>query len=77
MGLSAGGAPGDLGLDEEFVKDIGQCVDRGHSVLLAIIDHVIFPAAIKVSDDLNPKVMRATFSEQDEVLLKEVFLDSR
>jgi uncharacterized membrane protein len=76
-GLSVGGALGDLGLDEEFVKDVGGNVDRGHSAFLAIIDSEMVPAALKVSEDLHPRVMRTEFSKEDEVLLKEVFLESR
>lgn len=76
-GLSAGGALGDLGLDDEFVKDVGGSVDKGHSALLALIDDGMVPAALQVSADLNPKVMRTAFSENDERLLKEIFLVSR
>jgi uncharacterized membrane protein len=76
-GLSAGGALGDLGLDDEFVKDVGGSVDKGHSALLVLVDDGMLPSALQISEDLNPKVMRTAFSENDERLLREIFLVSR
>jgi uncharacterized membrane protein len=76
-GLSAGGALGDLGLDDEFVKDVGGSVDKGHSALLVLVDDGMLPSALQISEDLNPKVMRTAFSENDERLLRKIFLVSR
>jgi uncharacterized membrane protein len=72
-GLSVGGALGDLGLDEDFVKEVGDNVERGHSALLVMVDDGAVNAVLESAGEYNPKVMRTSFSEEDQQVLKTIF----
>lgn len=76
-GLSVGGALGDLGLDDEFVKEVGEGVGKGHSALLILVEDSMVEAVLKEAEGSNPKTMRTTFSKEDEQVLQAVFLASR
>ena len=76
-GLSVGGALGDLGLDDEFVKEVGESVEKGHSALLILVEDGMVAAALNKAGDYNPKVMQTTFSNKDEKVLQTIFQASR
>jgi uncharacterized membrane protein len=76
-GLSVGGALGDLGLDDEFVKEVGEGVGKGHSALLALVEDGMVEAVLKAAEGSNPKTMRTTFSQEDEKILRVIFQASR
>jgi uncharacterized membrane protein len=76
-GLSVGGALGDLGLDDEFVKEVGDGVGKGHSALLALVEEGMVEAVLMAAEETNPKTMRTTFSQEDEQVLQAIFQASR
>ena len=76
-GLSVGGALGDLGLDDEFVKEVGEGVGKGHSALLTLVEDGMVETVLKAAEGSNPETMRTTFSKEDEEVLQAVFLASR
>lgn len=76
-GLSVGGALGDLGLDDEFVKEVGEGVGKGHSALLALVEDGMVEAVLKAAEGSNPKTMRTIFSQEDEQILQAIFQASR
>ena len=45
-GLSVGGALGDLGLDDDFVKEVGESVEKGHSALLILVEDGMVESAL-------------------------------
>jgi uncharacterized membrane protein len=76
-GLSVGGALGDLRLDEDFVKEVGDGVGKGHSALLAIVDENMAAGVLKAAENSNPQVFQYSFSEEDERVLKVIFQATR
>lgn len=76
-GLSIGGALGDLGLDDDFVKNVGDSVGRGHSALLALMNDEMLEGVLDLVEELEPNVSRTSFSQGDEELLKSIFLTTR
>jgi uncharacterized membrane protein len=72
-----GGALGDLGLDDEFVKEVGESVEKGHSALLILVEDVMVEAVLNEAREYNPKIMRTAFSKEDEKVLQAVFQASR
>ena len=72
-----GGALGDLGLDDDFVKDVGESVEKGHSALLILVKDGMVAAALNKAGEYNPKVMRTTLSNEDEKVLQTIFQASR
>jgi len=76
-GLSVGGALGDLRLDEEFVKDVGESVGKGHSAMLAFVADDMVEAVLEAAESTNPKVVRSTFSQSDQQVLQTIFQATR
>jgi uncharacterized membrane protein len=76
-GLSVGGALGDLGLADDFVKDVGEGVGKSHSALLALVADGMVDAVLIAAGESNPKTFRNTFSEGDEQLLQVIFQTAR
>ena len=68
---------GDLGLDDEFVKEVGEGVDKGHSAFLALVEDDMVDGVLKAGEGTNPVTMQTTFSKEDEKVLQEIFLASR
>ena len=63
----------DFGLDDEFIKEVGETVEPGHSALFLLVSEI---TPDKVLDDVkryNPKVLRTSLSQEDEAKLKEAF----
>ena len=76
-GLSVGGALGDLRLDDEFVKEVGDSVGKGHSAMLAFVEDGMVAAVLEAAESTNPKVFRSTFSQADEQVLRVIFQAAR
>jgi uncharacterized membrane protein len=80
LGLAVGAVTGaiagkstDFGLDDEFIKEVGETVEPGHSALFLLVREI---TPDKVLDDVkryNPKVLRTSLSQEDEAKLKEAF----
>ncbi len=76
-GLSVGGALGDLRLDDEFVKEVGDSVGKGHSAMLAFVEDGMVPTVLEAAESTNPKIVRSTFSQADEQVLRVIFQAAR
>ena len=72
-----GGALGDLGLDDDFVKEVGESVEKGHSALLILVEDGMVESALDKAGEYNPQVMRTAFSKEDQKVLQTVFQASR
>ena len=72
-----GGALGDLGMDEDFVKEVGDSVGRGHSALLALVEDDMVSGILDLAERFEAKISRTSFSKQDEELLSAIFLTTR
>ena len=71
--LSIGGALGDLALEEEFVKDVGDSVEKGHSALLVFIEDRFVDDMLNLAGEYNPKIIRSAFTEDSEMALQRIF----
>ena len=76
-GLNIGSALGDLRLDDDFVKEVGEGVDKGHSALLAFLEENMVAGVLKVAESHKPKIYQSTFSAEDEQVLKVIFQATR
>lgn len=76
-GLSVGSALGDLRLDEEFVKNVGDSVGKGHSAMLAFVEDDTVETVLEAAESTNPKVVRSTFSQTDQQILQTIFQAAR
>lgn len=76
-GLSVGGALGDLRLDEDFVKEVGEGVGKGSSALIVIVEAGMAAGVLKTAEGSKPKVFQSTLSGDDERVLKVIFQTAR
>ena len=71
--MSIGGAVGELGLDDEFVKDAGSALKKSHSALLMVVSSEQAAAAAAACTQAGAEVLRTEFNSRDEARLAAVF----
>ena len=76
-GLSVGGALGDLRLDDDFVKEVGEAVGKGHSAMLALVDEGMLSGVLNAAESSHPRVFQFSLSQEDEQVLKVIFQVAR
>jgi uncharacterized membrane protein len=72
-GLSIGGAVGEIGLDDDFVRDVGESVGRGHSALFLLAQDKQAEAIILLGQESGARILRASLSPENERRLWDVF----
>ena len=80
LGLAIGALSGavaagltDIGVDDKFIKEVGNTIEPGHSALFLLVREVTMD---KVEDELkqfNPKVLQTSLSKEAEEKLKAMF----
>lgn len=68
-----GGKLSDYGINDEFIKEVGNTIEPGHSALFLLVRDV---TPDKVLDELrqyNPTILRTSLSKEDEARLKAAF----
>lgn len=71
-GAVAGGLT-DIGVDDEFIKDVGNTIQPGHSALFLLVREA---TQDKLEDELkefNAKVLQTSLSNEDEAKLRALF----
>ena len=72
-GLSVGGAVGELGLDDEFVSEVGDAIGRGHSALFLLAGDNFMAQLEAGIPEHGAQVMAADLDPNSVERLKEVF----
>lgn len=70
-GLS--GKFGDIGIDDEFMKEISESVGNGESALFMLVDEWSEERVLDELKEHEPEVLRTNLSPEDEDNLREVF----
>lgn len=80
LGLAVGAITGaiagkstDFGIDDDFIKEVGETVEPGHSALFLLVSDVTPDKVLEDVKRFNPKVMRTSLSKEDEAKLREAF----
>jgi len=80
LGLAIGAATGaiagkmsDVGVDDEFIKEVGENIEPGHSALFLLVSESTPDKVLEGLGDFNPKVYQTSLSEEDEVNLRAAF----
>ena len=71
--MSIGGAVGELGLDDEFVKEAGGALKKRCSALLLVVSSTGADTAAEACTQAEAEVLRSEFSPYDEARLVAVF----
>ena len=80
LGLAIGAATGavagkltDTGVDDAFIKEVGENIEPGHSALFLLVTDATPDKVLDGLTDFNPKVYQTSLSEEDEVKLRAAF----
>ena len=80
LGLAIGAATGalaggmtDVGVDDKFIKEVGDNIEPGHSALFLLVTDSTPDKVMDGLSDFNPKVYQTSLSEEDEAKLRAAF----
>jgi uncharacterized membrane protein len=80
LGLAVGAAAGavvggltDFGVDDKFIKEVGNTIEPGHSALFLLIHEATMEKLLDELKEYNPTVLQTTLSKEDEAKLRETF----
>lgn len=80
LGMAVGAVTGalsgrfaDIGVDDEFIKEVGETIEPGHSALFLLVVDAQTDRVIEEIDLYNPTVLRTNLSAEDEENLREAF----
>jgi uncharacterized membrane protein len=73
LGGALGGALTDTGVDDKFIKEVGDTIEPGHSALFLLVSQ---STPDKLEDELkkyDATVLQTSLSKEDEAKLRELF----
>ena len=80
LGLAVGAATGaiagkftDVGIDDKFIKEVGETIEPGHSALFLLVRDVTPDKVIDEVKKFNPTVLRTSLSQEEEAKLRDAF----
>ena len=80
LGLALGAVVGafagknvDIGLDDDFIKDVGETIEPGHSALFMMVRDVVPEAVIAELKKMDLTVLRSSLSPTQEENLRQAF----
>lgn len=68
-----GGKYSDIGIDDEFIKEVGETIDPGESALFLLVTQVQTERVIEELSAYDPTVLQTNLSTEDEDKLREAF----
>jgi uncharacterized membrane protein len=80
LGLAIGALSGaigghftDVGIDDKFIKEVGNTIEPGHSALFLLIYQWTEDRVLSELDAFDAKVLKTSLSAEDEAKLREAF----
>ncbi len=80
LGLAIGALSGaigghftDVGIDDKFIKEVGNTIERGHSALFLLVYQWTEDRVLEELDAFDAKVLKTSLSAEDEAKLREAF----
>ncbi len=81
LGLAIGAVTGaiagkftDTGIDDKFIKEVGDTIEPGHSALFLLVTKVTMDKVQPTLEEYNATVIRTSLSDDQEAKLKELFV---
>ncbi|MFB6131496.1 MAG: DUF1269 domain-containing protein [Salinigranum sp.] len=68
-----GGKYSDIGVDDDFIKEVGDTVEPGHSALFLLVTQVQEDRVVEELRAFDPTVLRTNLSAEDEGKLRDAF----
>jgi uncharacterized membrane protein len=80
LGLAIGAISGaiagkfsDIGIDDNFIKEVGATIEPGHSALFMMVEKMSEDRVLPELQKFQPTVLRTNLSKEDEEKLKAAF----
>jgi len=73
IGGAIGGKFTDIGIDDDFIKEVGNTIEPGHSALFLMVEDWTEDKVLDNLQEFNATVLQTSLSEEDEAKLKETF----
>ena len=77
IGLALGAATGaivgsmsDVGIDDKFIKQVGESITPGTSALFLLTSHAVLDKVLEQTKDLKYEILQSNLSQQDEEKLR-------
>ncbi|MBO0861742.1 MAG: DUF1269 domain-containing protein [Chloracidobacterium sp.] len=74
---AAGGALTDIGIDDNFIKQVREKVQPGTSALFLMSAHAVMDRVVAELKDLNPELITSNLSDERESRLRELFAEGQ
>ena len=68
-----GGALGDYGVDDKFIKEVGNKIEPGHSALFLLVESWTEDRVLDEISGFDAEVLQTSLSKEDEAKLKAAF----
>ena len=73
LGGALGGKFNDIGVDDKFIKEVGETIEPGHAALFLLVVKVTADKVLPELASFNAKVLQTSLSNEDEARLRETF----
>jgi uncharacterized membrane protein len=70
---AAGGALSDYGVDDKFIKEVGNKIEPGHSALFLLVERWTEDKVMDEIKDFDAEVLQTSLSKEDEAKLRVAF----
>ncbi len=73
LGGAIGGKMTDIGIDDDFIKEVGDTIEPGHSALFLLIADWTEDKVLEDLAQFDATVLKTSLSDEDEAKLKDYF----
>ena len=80
LGLAIGAISGavsgkftDIGVDDKFIKEVGETIEPGHSALFLLVREMTPDKVLEGLEGFKPTVLQTSLSTEDEAKLRSAF----
>jgi len=73
LGGALGGSLTDVGIDDKFIKEVGETIEPGHSALFLLVRQATPDKLAHELEKFDAKVLQTSLSTEDEAKLKALF----
>ena len=73
LGGAIGGKFADVGVDDDFIKEVGNTIEPGTSALFLLVREAASDRVLDAVKDYDATVLQTSLSDEDEAKLREAF----
>jgi uncharacterized membrane protein len=73
VGGALGGKMTDIGVDDSFIKEVGQSIEPGQAALFLLVHEVTADKVMPELQSFGARVLQTSLSEEEEQQLREAF----